>query len=245
MPIIDKKKTLEEQINDESIKACEIDVSLITAYNGFYNRVVKRCIDFVLALILLIVISPLFLFVSLAIIIEDGMPVFYKAQRGGYKSKTFRIIKFRSMVKNADKIGGGTTQLHDNRITRVGAIIRKIKVDEVSNLINVLKGEMSFIGPRPELLTYTEQYSGAEKLILEVRPGMTDYSSIEFINLDELVGEENADEAYEKYVLPTKNKLRIKYVADVSFATDVKLFALTIFKVLEKAFTFSFLKKHR
>lgn len=146
MPVVDSKKILEEQIKDKNIRADEIDISLITSYNGFYNRVVKRCIDFILSLIILIVISPIFLIVSLAIIIEDGAPVFYRAERGGYHSKTFKIIKFRSMVKNADKIGGGTTQLHDNRITRVGRIIRKIKVDEISNLINVLKGDRGIIG---------------------------------------------------------------------------------------------------
>ena len=93
---------------------------------------------------------------------------------------------------------------------------------------------MSFIGPRPELLQYTDQYKGTEKLIFEVRPGITDYSSIEFINLDEIVGGSNADEMYEEYVLPKKNKLRVRYAATVSFRTDCRLFILTVGKVLEK-----------
>ena len=138
------------------------------------------------------------------------------------------------MVKDADKIGGGTTALNDSRITKVGAILRKTKLDEIPQLLNIINGTMSFIGPRPELLRYTEQYSGEEELILQVRPGITDYSSIQFINLDEIVGGDNADEMYEKYVLEEKNKLRVKYAKTVSFVNDIKIFFLTVFKTLKK-----------
>lgn len=233
------------QIEDESVKASDIDGKFITGYMGVYNRYIKRLIDLVLAIVLFIFLLPVFFIVSLAIVIEDGFPVFYRAERGGYHNKTFRIYKFRSMVKNADKVGGGTTALHDTRITKVGAFIRKVKIDEIANLICIINGTMSFIGPRPELLKYTNQYKGAEKKILEVRPGMTDYSSIEFINLDEVVGEGNADEMYEKYVLPKKNKLRIKYASTVSFVTDVQLFFLTIGKVIGKAYRFVFKNEHK
>lgn len=173
-------------------------------YKKFYNVHVKSKLDFLLALVFLIVLLPVYIIISLAIIIDSGFPVFYKADRGGYKGVPFKIFKFRSMVKNADKIGGGTTALNDPRITRVGAFLRKTKLDEIPQLFNILNGTMSFIGPRPELLKYTNQYEGEEKLILEVRPGITDYSSIEFINLDEIVGGENADEMYEKHVLKKK-----------------------------------------
>lgn len=189
-------------------------------YKKFYNVHVKSKLDFLLALVFLIVLLPVYIIISLAIIIDSGFPVFYKADRGGYKGVPFKIFKFRSMVKNADKIGGGTTALNDPRITRVGAFLRKTKLDEIPQLFNILNGTMSFIGPRPELLKYTNQYEGEEKLILEVRPGITDYSSIEFINLDEIVGGENADEMYEKHVLKKKNQLRIKYARTVSFATE-------------------------
>lgn len=173
-------------------------------YKKFYNAHVKSKLDFLLALVFLIVLLPVYIIISLAIIIDSGFPVFYKADRGGYKGVPFKIFKFRSMVKNADKIGGGTTALNDPRITCVGAFLRKTKLDEIPQLFNILNGTMSFIGPRPELLKYTNQYEGEEKLILEVRPGITDYSSIEFINLDEIVGGENADEMYEKHVLKKK-----------------------------------------
>lgn len=177
-------------------------------YKKFYNVHMKSKLDFLLALVFLIVLLPVYIIISLAIIIDSGFPVFYKADRGGYKGVPFKIFKFRSMVKNADKIGGGTTALNDPRITRVGAFLRKTKLDEIPQLFNILNGTMSFIGPRPELLKYTNQYEGEEKLILEVRPGITDYSSIEFINLDEIVGGENADEMYEKHVLKKKNQLK-------------------------------------
>ena len=204
-------------------------------YNGFYNRYVKRIIGLLLSIVLFIVLFPVFLIISIAVVVDSGFPVFYRAERGGYKGKTFRIFKFRTMVKNADKIGGGTTALNDSRITRVGKFLRKTKLDEVANLICIIKGEMSFIGPRPELLRYTENYDEEEQVIFQVRPGITDYSSLEYISLDEIVGEENADEYYEKYVLKDKNRLRIKYAREVSFATDVKLVAGTVWSVMKAA----------
>lgn len=214
-------------------------------YNSFYNRYVKRWIGFFLAIILILILWPFYFIIAAAVIIEDGLPVFYRPQRGGYSDKPFRIFKFRSMVKNADKIGGGTTALNDPRITKVGNFLRKTKLDETPQLFNIILGNMSFIGPRPELLRYVEQYEGEEKLIMQVRPGITDFSSVEFINLDEVVGSGNADEMYEKYVLKRKNKLRIKYAKEVSLGTDCKLFFNTVWRVIEKAWGFIFMNKHK
>jgi len=214
-------------------------------YKSVYNRFVKPLIGFILALMFFLLLWPFYLIIALAVAMESGFPVLYSPLRGGYKQKPFHIYKFRSMVKNADKIGGGTTALHDPRITKVGNFLRKTKLDEIPQLFNILRGNMSFIGPRPELLQYTDRYEGEEKLILEVRPGITDYSSIEFINLDEIVGQGNADEMYEKYVLKKKNALRIKYAKEVSFATDIKLFSLTVWHVIKKALSFIFLGKHK
>lgn len=229
------KAELERELNDVTVKASQITPELVTGYKGIYNRVVKRVLDFVMAFLLFIITLPILIILSVIIVADSGFPVFYRAERGGYHQRNFRIFKFRTMVKNADKIGGGTTALNDSRITRAGAFLRKTKLDEFANLLSILTGNMSFIGPRPELIQYTSQYTGTEKLIHEVRPGITDYSSIEFINLDEIVGGSNADEMYEKYVLPKKNKLRVKYAATVSFRTDCRLFFLTVGKVLEKA----------
>ena len=215
------------------------------AYNRFYNRYGKRFFDIIISGIALCVLSPLFLIISVAIIIEDGFPIFYRADRGGYKGKTFKICKFRSMVKNADKIGGGTTALNDSRITKVGNFLRKTKLDEIPQLAQCFMGSMSLIGCRPELLRYVDQYQGDEKDILQVRPGITDYSSVEFINLDEIVGSENADEMYEKYVLKEKNRLRIKYAHTVSLKTDIYILFKTIGAVIHKAFGFIVKKEHR
>lgn len=220
-------------------------VNVKLAYASFYNRYTKRVLDILITGMALLVLWPFYFIISVAIVLEDGFPVFYRAERGGYQNHSFYICKFRSMVKNADRIGGGTTALHDSRITKVGNFLRKTKLDEIPQLLQVFLGKMSLIGPRPELMKYVNQYVGDEKQILEVRPGITDYSSVEFINLDEIVGGENADEMYEKHVLKRKNELRIKYAQTVSFKTDVKLLFLTVWKVLEKAFGFVVKKKHR
>lgn len=203
-------------------------------YCGFYNRIIKRIIDFILSLVAAVVVTPIVFIIGIFIAIEDGFPVLYTPLRGGYRGKAFRIFKLRTMYKGADKMGG-TTALNDPRITRMGKALRKLKLDELPQVYNVLLGSMSFIGPRPELLRYTEAYKDEEKIILEVRPGITDFSSIEFISLDEIVGAENADEMYEKYVLEKKNKLRIRYAKEVSFGTDVSLFFKTVTAVFKKA----------
>ena len=211
--------------------------------DGIYNRYIKRVLDLVLAVVFAVILAPIYLILALAVVVDTGLPVFYRAERGGYRNRPFRIFKFRSMVKNADKIGGGTTALNDSRITKVGNVLRKTKLDEIPQLFNIIKGDMSFIGPRPELIRYTSQYEGEELLIHRVRPGITDYSSIEFINLDEIVGGENADEMYEKYVLKRKNELRVKYAKTVSFTTDFKLLFITIWDVLKKIGRFVFKRK--
>lgn len=215
------------------------------AYDGLYNRYIKRVLGFCIALPFFVAALPLYAIISTAIIMEDGLPIFYRPIRGGYKGKNFRIFKFRTMVRNADQIGGGTTALHDPRITKVGRFLRKTKLDETANLINIVLGTMCFVGPRPELLQYTNKYEGVEKEILEVRPGVTDYSSIEFINLDEIVGAENADEMYEKKVLKQKNALRVKYAETVSLKTDFDLIFTTLWKVREKAFGYIVKREHR
>lgn len=219
------------------------DSQNISGCKSFYNRYTKRVLDLIFSVLLFILLIPLFLIISIAVAADSGFPVYYRAQRGGYKNVPFKIYKFRTMVKDADKIGGGTTALNDSRITRVGAFLRKTKLDEIANIINIIKGEMSFIGPRPELLQYTDKYTGDEKYIFDVRPGITDFSSDLFINLDEIVGSENADEMYEKYVLKNKNALRVKYAAEVSFLTDLNIFCKTVIDVLKKAFSFLFGKR--
>ena len=200
----------------------------------FYSHVVKRVLDFLMALVLLIpgivVMLPLALWVKL----DSPGPVLYRAPRGGYHNKTFMIMKFRSMVVDADK-SGGTTALNDSRVTRAGRVMRRLKLDELPQLFNILKGEMSFVGPRPELLLYTMQYTKEQECILWVRPGVTDRSSIVYIAQDEILGTENPVENYEKYILPEKNRLRVEYALNQSFPLDARLFLETIGGVFGKA----------
>lgn len=136
-----------------------------SGYCGFYNRIIKRIIDFILSLVAAVAVTPIVFIIGIFIAIEDGFPVFYTPLRGGYRGKAFRIFKLRTMYKGADKMGG-TTALNDPRITRTGKALRKLKLDELPQVYNVLLGSMSFIGPRPELLRYTEAYKGEEKIIL-------------------------------------------------------------------------------
>ncbi len=200
----------------------------------FYSHVVKRALDFLLALILLIPGLLLMLPLAVWVKLDSPGPVLYRAPRGGYHNKTFMIMKFRSMVVGADKTGG-TTALNDSRVTRAGKVMRRLKLDELPQLFNILKGEMSFVGPRPELLLYTMQYTKEQECILWVRPGITDRSSIVYIAQDELLGTENPVENYEKYILPEKNRLRVEYALNQSFALDTRLFFETLGGVFGKA----------
>ncbi len=207
-----------------------------------YNAV-KRVIDFVLSLVLLVILAIPIAIISFSIKVSSKGSVFYRGERGGYKNKPFRIFKFRSMVENAENIGGGTTRLGDPRITKVGKVLRKLKLDETANLINIVRGEMSFVGPRPELLRYTDKYEGMEKIIFDVRPGITDISSLKFISLDEIVGSGDADSVYEECVLEKKNLLRCEYVLKQSFFLDCYLFMMTVWFTVKKAFDQIFKKE--
>lgn len=199
----------------------------------FYSKVIKRVLDFSLALIMLIPCSLFMIPIAIAVKLDSPGTVFYRAPRGGYHNKTFHIMKFRTMVTDADKTGG-CTALNDSRVTRVGRILRKTKLDEIPQLLNILKGDMSFIGPRPELLLYTTQYTKEQECILWVRPGISDAACIEFISQDEIVGETNPVENYEKYILPKKNQMRVDYAMNQSFSLDMKLFFGTIAGVFKK-----------
>ena len=200
----------------------------------FYSKVVKRALDFLLALILLIPGCILMLPLAVWVKLDSPGPVFYRALRGGYHNKPFYIMKFRSMVVDADKTGG-CTALNDSRVTRAGKVMRRLKLDELPQLFNIIRGDMSFVGPRPELLLYTTQYTPEQECILWVRPGITDRSSIVYIAQDELVGEENPVENFEKYILPEKNRLRVEYAKSQCFTLDMQLFFETIGGVFGKA----------
>lgn len=198
-----------------------------------YSLYVKRALDVALALTLLgpclVVMAP----IALAVKLTSPGPVFYRAPRGGYHNKTFTILKFRTMVVGADQFAS-TTAFNDPRVTKVGRVLRRSKLDELPQLFNILKGDMSFVGPRPELLRYTTRYTKEEQCILWVRPGITDPSSIRLISLDELVGHDDPVGNYESKILGQKNRMRVEYAQSQSFPLDARVFLQTLKTVLKK-----------
>ena len=179
------------------------------------------------------VLSLLLIWIAWRIKSEDGGPVFYRGERVGLHGKPFRIFKFRTMVVDAEKMGVSSTSDDDQRITRIGKFLRKYKLDELPQLINVLTGDMSIVGPRPEVKKFTDLYTEEEKAILTVRPGITDWASI--WNSDEaavLTGAEDPDKAYMELIRPTKIKLQLNYVKEMSFKTDLKIIFLTLLAII-------------
>jgi lipopolysaccharide/colanic/teichoic acid biosynthesis glycosyltransferase len=193
----------------------------------------KRFVDIVFSLIGLVVLIPFFLLIAILIIIDSKGGVFYKQVRVGIHGTDFKLFKFRSMRTDADKKGLLTVGGRDSRITRMGYYIRKYKIDELPQLINVFIGDMSLVGPRPEVRRYTDLYTEAQKKVLTVKPGITDYASIEYSNENEILGKaENPEKVYIEEIMPAKLNLNLKYIADQSFLTDIKIILKTIFKIL-------------
>jgi lipopolysaccharide/colanic/teichoic acid biosynthesis glycosyltransferase len=194
---------------------------------GPFEESVKRSIDLISSSLGLILISPLLLFIALAIKLDSHGPVFYRGLRTGRYGKPFRIWKFRTMLVGSESLGG-TTGKDDPRVTRIGRFLRRYKIDELPQLMNVLTGDMSLVGPRPELDEHTSVYEGDEKLILSVRPGITDYASVEFRNLNELVGSEDPHRVFIDKFRPEKNRLRLAYVKQQSLKEDMKILFKTL-----------------
>ena len=192
----------------------------------------KRLFDIVASGCGLLVLSPVLLIVAIWIKLDSRGPVFYRQVRVGYKNKDFRIFKFRSMRMGADKGSLVTIGGHDPRITRSGYFIRKYKLDELPQLINVFIGDMSLVGPRPEVRHYVDYWTPEQMRVLDVRPGITDPASIKFRNENELMGQaENPEEYYIHVIMQEKIKLYLEYVANASFLYDLKLILQT-FKVI-------------
>jgi len=191
---------------------------------------VKRFFDVVISANGLLLLSPFFLLLALVIKLDSHGPVFYRGGRVGRFGRPFRIYKFRSMVVDADK-GAASTTATDHRVTRSGRFIRKFKFDEFSQLINVFLGDMSLVGPRPEVQKFVDMYTEEEKIILTVRPGITDWSSIRFHNEGEIIessGISDADEAYAKLIRSEKLRLQLKYVKEHNLWVDVKIVVSTV-----------------
>lgn len=191
----------------------------------------KRAFDFILSLIGLILLSPIFLIISLLIALSSKGGVFYKQTRVGKDNIDFKVYKFRSMIVDADKKGllSIGKDGRDPRVTKIGYILRKYKLDELPQLINVLKGDMSLVGPRPEVRKYVDLYDNKQKEILKVRPGITDIASITFRNENDLLSQNpNPEDYYIHEIMPKKISLSLEYVKTRSLIKDIKLIFKTI-----------------
>ncbi|HBK70689.1 MAG TPA: glycosyl transferase [Flavobacteriaceae bacterium] len=192
----------------------------------------KRLFDVFFSTLGILILSPVLLIISFLIKLDSKGNILYLQNRVGKSGKIFRILKFRTMVTNADKLGLLTLGDGDNRITKVGRILRKTKLDELPQLFNVFLGEMSFVGPRPEVKKYVNLYTNAQKEILKLKPGITDYASIKYIDESVILGNsEDPEKTYINTIMPHKIKLNKKYLHKQSLVYDIKIIFLTLFKI--------------
>lgn len=195
---------------------------------------IKRLFDIVFSFFGLIIAFLPLLLIAFLIKIDSKGPVFYRGKRIGKDGKEFRIFKFRTMVPEAEKLGGPSTSADDSRLTKIGKILRKYKLDELPQLINVMRGEMSFVGPRPEVSSEVETYpEETKKIILLVKPGMTDLASLANLHEEEILrGSKNPHQTYQELIKPRKLRLAVEYVKNRSFWFDIKI----IFKTIKSVF---------
>ncbi len=191
-----------------------------------------RFFDIVFSLFGLIICFPLFIIIALFITLDSKGGVFYTQTRVGKGNKDFRLLKFRSMRTESDKKIGLTIGSRDSRITRVGYYLRRLKLDELPQLFNVLKGEMSLVGPRPEIRKYVDLYSDEQRRVLKVKPGITDYASLEYINENEILGKSSHPEKdYIESIMPAKITLNMKFINNPSLSNYFRVLLLTINKI--------------
>ena len=194
----------------------------------------KRAFDFLFSLFILVLFFPIGFFISILILFSSPGGIFYMQERIGRQGLPFKLYKFRSMRIDADQSGTLTVGMKDSRITRVGIFIRKYKLDEFPQFINVLKGEMSIVGPRPEVREFVALYTDAQKKVLEVKPGITDYASIEYFNENELLAaSDDPKKTYIEDIMPHKLKINQKYLANPTLSHDLKIIFKTILWVLK------------
>ena len=198
-----------------------------------FNKVVKRIFDLICSTLGLIVLSPVLIVIAIKIKLGSDGPVFFKQIRIGENNREFEILKFRTMVVDAEKLGRQITVGNDSRITKIGGFLRKYKLDELPQLINVFKGDMSLVGPRPEVPRYVKLYNEEQRKVLEVKPGITDLASIRYRDENELLGKaENPDEFYINTIMPDKLALNLEYINKNNVFIDIYIILKTIVKCL-------------
>ena len=203
--------------------------------NSLYCLYLKRALDFCASLIGLVILSPLLLMVMLSVWAEDGRSPFYIAPRVGKNGRIFKMLKLRSMRVDADKAGVSSTKSDDDRITRTGRVIRKFKLDEFMQLYNVLKGDMSLVGPRPQVEWAVKLYTNDEKKMLTVRPGITDLASIVFADEGEILSaSKSPDQDYLSMIQPWKSRLAIFSIENISLIFDLRIIWLTLLTLFDR-----------
>lgn len=199
------------------------------------SLITKRIFDFIAAIILVFILSPILLILSIAIKLDSTGPVMFRQIRVTQYGRQFRIFKFRTMVNNADKIGTQVTVNNDARVTKVGKILRKLRLDEIPQLFNIISGDMSFVGTRPEVVKYIEQYSDGMMATLLLPAGVTSEASIQFKDEERLLASaDNADEAYVAIVLPEKMKYNLRSIKEFSFLGEIMIMFRTFWAVIQK-----------
>lgn len=194
---------------------------------------IKRLFDILFAAFTLVLFLPFGVFLGLLIVFESKGGVFYKQERIGQLGKPFMLYKFRSMRPDSDKKGLLTVGMNDSRITKTGLFIRKYKLDEIPQFINVLKGDMSIVGPRPEVKKYTDLYNDEQRKILSVKPGITDYASLEYFKENEILARaENPELAYIQEVMPDKIRLNQKYLDQPTIGHDIQIIWKTFLAII-------------
>lgn len=194
----------------------------------------KRIFDILTSAIVLLVLLPVWLIIALLIAVESPGGVFYKQVRVGKGNRDFYLYKFRTMRVGSDKKGLLTVGERDNRITRIGYFLRKFKIDEFPQLLNIIKGDMSIVGPRPEVRKYVDLYTPEQMKVLTVRPGLTDYASIKYVNENEvLAASDNPEQTYIDEVMPAKLGLNLQYIANQSLTEDIRLIFKTFMAIFK------------
>ena len=197
------------------------------------NQAVKRIFDFLLSFFGIIILSPIFIIVSIAIKLDSKGSILFLQKRVGRYGKEFNIYKFRTMVTDAEKLGKQITVGKDNRITRVGAFLRKFKIDELPQLFNVLKGDMSLVGPRPEVPKYVALYNEEQRKVLDIRPGITDMASLRYKDENDILGKvDNPEEYYINVIMKDKLNLNLEYIEKSNVFFDIYLIIKTIIKCI-------------
>ncbi|KRF60815.1 glycosyl transferase [Bacillus sp. Soil768D1] len=224
-----KWEELPDKLKNESVKNY-YDI----LYKKKFSLLGKRIFDLVFAILLLIILLPILLIIGIAIKIDSKGPIFFRQVRVTQYDKTFRIFKFRTMVNNADKIGAQITTNNDNRITKIGNFLRKLRLDEIPQLFNIILGDMSFVGTRPEVVKYVEKYTDEMRATLLLPAGVTSEASIQYKDEERLlINANDADEEYVNNVLPEKMRYNLKSIETFNFISDLKTMVKTVIAVLK------------